>query len=104
MKWIRPGTEDVLAELGDAGVSDVLIVPLSFVSDHIETLYEVDMLLADAARAAGITGYYRSAALNTVPLFIDALAALVHDTLGTPDEDRGTRPSHASPFATAGAA
>ena len=104
VKWIGPGTEDVLAELGDAGVSDVLIVPLSFVSDHIETLYEVDMLFADAARAAGITGYYRSPALNTHPLFIEALAGLVHDKLGTPDEYRGTRPPRASPLATAGAA
>ena len=77
VKWIGPGTEEVLAELGDEGVSDVLVIPLSFVSDHIETLYEVDMLFADAARAAGITGYYRPAALNCHPLFIEALASLV---------------------------
>jgi protoporphyrin/coproporphyrin ferrochelatase len=88
VKWIGPGTEEVLAELGDSGVTDVLVVPLSFVSDHIETLYEVDMLFADAARAAGITGYYRPAALNTHPLFIEALAALVHDALGTPQDRR----------------
>lgn len=77
VKWIGPGTEEVLAELGDEGVSDVLVIPLSFVSDHIETLYEVDMLFADAARAAGITGYYRPPALNSHPLFIEALADLV---------------------------
>jgi ferrochelatase len=51
------------------------------VSDHIETLYEVDMLFADAARAAGITGYYRPEALNANPLFIDALAGLVRGSL-----------------------
>jgi protoporphyrin/coproporphyrin ferrochelatase len=79
VKWIGPGTEEVLAELGDEGVSDVLVIPLSFVSDHIETLYEVDMLFADAARAAGITGYYRPPALNCHPLFIEALARLVAD-------------------------
>jgi ferrochelatase len=79
VKWIGPGTEEVLVELGDEGVSDVLVIPLSFVSDHIETLYEVDMLFADAARAAGITGYYRPPALNCHPLFIDALANLVTD-------------------------
>jgi protoporphyrin/coproporphyrin ferrochelatase len=78
VKWIGPGTEEVLAELGDEGVSDVLVIPLSFVSDHIETLYEVDMLFADAARAAGITGYYRPPALNCHPLFIEALACLVN--------------------------
>jgi protoporphyrin/coproporphyrin ferrochelatase len=79
VKWIGPGTEEVLAELGDEGVTDVLVIPLSFVSDHIETLYEVDMLFADAARAAGITGYYRPPALNCHPLFIEALASLVSD-------------------------
>lgn len=82
VKWVGPGTEEILAELGDEGVSDVLVIPLSFVSDHIETLYEVDMLFADAARAAGITGYYRPPALNCHPLFIEALASLVTDASG----------------------
>ena len=78
-------------------MTDVLVVPLSFVSDHIETLYEVDMLFADAARAAGITGYYRPPALNCHPLFIEALAGLIteHSKTLTPCEidrpDRGLR-------------
>jgi ferrochelatase len=91
VKWIGPGTEEVLAELGDEGVTDVLVVPLSFVSDHIETLYEVDMLFADAARAAGITGYYRPAALNTHPLFIEALAHLVQANVRTRDRQHTAR-------------
>jgi protoporphyrin/coproporphyrin ferrochelatase len=77
VRWIGPGTEETLVGLGRAGVKDVMVVPLSFVSDHIETLYEVDMLFADAARRAGITGYYRPPALNTSPRFIEALAGLV---------------------------
>ncbi|HEX2456597.1 MAG TPA: ferrochelatase [Vicinamibacterales bacterium] len=77
VKWIGPGTEETLVALGREGVKDVLVVPLSFVSDHIETLYEVDLLFAEAARSAGITGYYRPEALNSHPLFIDALASLV---------------------------
>lgn len=77
VKWLGPGTEEVIAELGRDGVRDLLIVPLSFVSDHIETLYEVDMLFKETADRVGITGYYRPAALNTHPLFIDALAGLV---------------------------
>jgi len=52
------------------------------VSDHIETLYEVDLLFAEAARGAGITGYYRPEALNSHPLFIDALASLVSAHVG----------------------
>jgi ferrochelatase len=53
------------------------MVPVSFVSDHIETLYEVDQLFRDDAMRAGIVDYRRSEALNTHPLFIEALADLV---------------------------
>lgn len=77
VKWLGPGTEEMLEALGREGVEDVLVVPLSFVSDHIETLYEVDLLFRETARKAGITGYYRPEALNTEPLFIEALAGLV---------------------------
>jgi ferrochelatase len=81
VKWIGPGTEETLEQLGREGVTDVLVVPLSFVSDHIETLYEVDMLFAGAAREAGILHYRRTEALNTSPLFVGALAGLVEDHL-----------------------
>lgn len=77
VKWLGPGTEEELERLGHQGVKDVLVVPLSFVSDHIETLYEVDLLFARTAQKAGITGYFRPDALNTHPMFIDALAQLV---------------------------
>jgi ferrochelatase len=66
----------------------VLLIPLSFVSDHIETLYEVDMLFADAAKAAGITDYRRPEALNTHPLFIESLARQVERHLGIGTEER----------------
>ena len=77
VKWLGPGTEEVIEQLGHEGVKDVLIVPLSFVSDHIETMYEVDILFAETAKAAGITGYFRPDALNTHLLFIEALCQLV---------------------------
>jgi ferrochelatase len=77
VKWIGPGTDEIIDELGREGVKELLVVPLSFVSDHIETLYEVDILFADRARAAGITDYRRPEALGTHPLFIEALAGLV---------------------------
>jgi protoporphyrin/coproporphyrin ferrochelatase len=88
VKWIGPGTEEKLEELGKEGVRDVLLIPLSFVSDHIETLYEVDMLFADAAKAAGITDYRRPEALNTHPLFIESLARQVERHLGIRTEER----------------
>lgn len=81
VKWIGPGTEQMLDALAQEGVRNVLIVPMSFVSDHIETLYEVDQLFAESARAAGITGYWRTDALNTSPGFIAALGGLVEDHL-----------------------
>lgn len=84
VRWIGPGTDEMLERLGREGVTDVLVVPLSFVSDHIETLYEVDLLFAEVARRAGITGYRRTEALNTAPLFIAALAGLVEDHLARP--------------------
>jgi ferrochelatase len=58
-------------------VKHLLVVPLSFVSDHIETLYEIDQLFAAVARKAGITEYCRPEALNTHPLFIESLARQV---------------------------
>jgi len=79
VKWIGPGTEEMLRHLAREGVRNVLVVPLSFVSDHIETLYEVDQLFRDAAVKAGITGYWRTEALNTSPRFIAALRGLVED-------------------------
>ena len=88
VKWLGPGTEETLLELAREGVRTVLVVPLSFVSDHIETLYEVDLLFGEVARKAGITGYYRTDALNTSPLFIDALAGLVLTHLAAPSRPR----------------
>ena len=81
VKWIGPGTEETLHQLGRDGVKDVLVIPLSFVSDHIETLYEVDLLFGEVAAKAGITNYRRTEALNTSPRFIEALARLVEGHL-----------------------
>jgi ferrochelatase len=83
VRWIGPGTEQVIRDLAREGVRELLIVPLSFVSDHIETLYEVDILFADVARAAGIVAYRRPESLNTHPAFIDALARLVRAHLAS---------------------
>lgn len=96
VRWIGPGTEETLRRLGREGVKDVLVVPLSFVSDHIETLYEVDLLFSEVAREAGIAGYRRTDALNTSPLFIAALAGLVDDHLARP---RGSGCANCAPCA-----
>ena len=81
VEWIGPNTEEVIDRLGREGVKDVLVVPISFVSDHIETLYEVDMLYGDQAKRVGITNFRRSEGLNDFPPFLDALAAVVEPAL-----------------------
>jgi ferrochelatase len=82
VEWIGPSTDEVIRTLAHDGVRDVLVLPISFVSDHIETLYEIDMLYADQARALGITNFRRVESLNDFPPFLDALAGLVEPKLG----------------------
>ncbi len=75
--WLGPATKDVLAELGQNGTTRVLAIPISFVSDHIETLQEIDILYKNLAAKSGIREFRRTASLNLYPKFIDALADLV---------------------------
>jgi len=81
VKWLEPSTEEVLRTLGRRGTPQVLIVPVSFVSDHIETLYEIDIQYRDTARQAGIPHFRRAAALNLNSTFIAALAAIVKEQI-----------------------
>ncbi|WP_267383479.1 ferrochelatase [Cyanobacterium sp. uoEpiScrs1] len=81
VEWLRPYTEDSLKELGKKGVKDLLVVPVSFVSEHIETLQEIDIEYREVAKRAGIENFYRVPALNTHPIFIDSLAQLVTKSL-----------------------
>ncbi|HYK87400.1 MAG TPA: ferrochelatase [Acidobacteriota bacterium] len=74
VKWLEPSTVDVLEQFGRDGVRQVLAIPISFVSDHIETLQEIDILYKDLAGKTGIAEFRRAAALNLHPKFIDALA------------------------------
>lgn len=80
-KWLEPNTEDALKQLAAEGRRDVLVVPISFVSDHIETLYEIDMLFGDEARALGLN-FKRAPSLNLDARFIEALASLVERRVG----------------------
>jgi ferrochelatase len=67
----------MIKNLASRGCKKMLMVPLSFVSDHIETLYEIDIQYGEEARALGIDDFRRSPSLNSAPLFIDCLADLV---------------------------
>jgi ferrochelatase len=84
VKWLGPPTNDILVEFGRKGVGKVLVVPVSFVSDHIETLQEIDILYRQLATDAGIAEFQRAAALNLNPKFIEALANIAIRTFATP--------------------
>lgn len=79
LKWLRPYTDDVIREKAAAGAKQVLVYPIAFVSDHVETLYELGILYAEVARTGGITHYRVVPALNTHPLLIEALRKLILD-------------------------
>lgn len=76
VRWLSPSTEEKLKELASISVRDVIIVPISFVSDHIETLYEIDIYYREIANTLGIK-LHRVESLNTNPLFIDVLYDLI---------------------------
>jgi ferrochelatase len=77
VKWLEPSTEESIARLAEEGCRNLLVVPVSFVCDHIETLYEIDITYAALAEERGIENFRRAPSLNTSPLFIDCLADLV---------------------------
>jgi protoporphyrin/coproporphyrin ferrochelatase len=81
VKWLRPSTDEMIRNLAIEGVSQMLLVPVSFVSEHIETLYELDILYRHVAEEVGIAHYRRVPALNCRTDFIDALAGLVEKCL-----------------------
>jgi ferrochelatase len=79
MPWLQPYTEDELSRLGREGVRRVVVVPVSFVSDHIETLYELDMLYREHALEVGVTHYYRARAFNGDPAFPAVLRSILKE-------------------------
>ena len=75
-QWIGPTVESQIDELARAGVREVLLVPIGFVCDHVEILYDIDVLFHDYAKARGVK-LRRSESLNDSPEFTAALASLV---------------------------
>lgn len=81
VKWIRPSLSETLRELSGSGAPPLVLVPVSFVSDHIETLYELDIQHRRMAEDLGFPFFERAPALNTRPDFIEALAKLVRESV-----------------------
>jgi ferrochelatase len=80
VKWLEPSTDEKLKELAAEGIKNILVVPISFVSDHIETLYEIDILYKNLADKLGLR-LKRVDSLNTHPIFIRALKDIVMQSL-----------------------
>ncbi len=76
VKWLAPSTPDTLVELADKGVKEVVVMPISFISDHVETLYEIDIQYAELAKELGMR-LVRTRSLNDQPVFVKGLAKLV---------------------------
>jgi len=74
--WLGPTVESVLEELARSGCRRVLLAPIGFVADHVEILYDIDILFQQFAAQRGIL-LQRTSSLNDSPTFIRALAALV---------------------------
>src|SRR5215210_4816660 len=83
VRWLGPSTEQVIRRLGARGQKQLLVIPIAFTSDHIETLSELDREYGEVAHQVGITEYRRAPALNDRPRFLDALAEIVRDHLGS---------------------
>jgi ferrochelatase len=81
VKWLEPSTDEKIRELAGRGVKNLLVVPISFVSDHIETLFEIDIVYNGLAERLGIR-LVRAESLNTNPLFIKALEDMVTRKIG----------------------
>ena len=85
VEWLKPYTEEAIPELAAKGVDELLVVPISFVSEHIETLQEIDMEYRELAEHSGIHNFHRVPALNTHPVFIEDLADSVIEALDAPN-------------------
>ncbi len=79
-RWIGPDVESVLAEMSKIGIKEVLLVPIGFVSDHIEILYDIDILYKGKAESLGMI-LNRTPSLNSSEGFIEALATIVEEKI-----------------------
>jgi ferrochelatase len=91
-EWLKPDLKDLLPGLRAAGHRSVLVVPVQFLADHLEVLYDIDVAAREEAESAGLR-FQRIESLNTMPQFIAALADVARRTLE--DAPAAARPSEA---------
>jgi ferrochelatase len=77
--WLEPDVCDAIRELGREGVKDVLAIPIGFIADHVEVLYDLDVEAKDAAKKAGVR-FHRAKTVGDHPKFIQMIADVIHKT------------------------
>jgi ferrochelatase len=82
LKWIGPSTDEEIRRAGADG-KGVIVLPIAFVSEHVETLVELDHEYAELAKEAGVAPYIRVPALGVAPEFITGMAAMVGRALAS---------------------
>jgi len=80
-EWLKPDMLEVLPQLAAAGHTDVIVAPVQFLADHLETLYDIDIAGREQALSAGIGGFTRIDAPNSEADFVAALAKVVQGEL-----------------------
>jgi protoporphyrin/coproporphyrin ferrochelatase len=80
LEWIGPATDEEIRRAGEDGVA-LVVAPISFVSEHSETLVELDLDYRHLAEVVGVTYYHRVPAVGVEPMFIESLATLVKRAL-----------------------
>jgi ferrochelatase len=89
--WLEPDINDHLEALAKAGVTDVVVSPIGFVSDHLEVVWDLDTEAATTAKQLGL-GYARAATPGTDPRFVAMIRDLVAERVGGPQRRLGTLP------------
>jgi ferrochelatase len=84
VEWLKPYTEDAIPELAEKGIKDLVVVPISFVSEHIETLEEIDIEYRELAEEKGIEVFRRVPALDTNPTFIQTIVEMIIEATRSP--------------------
>jgi ferrochelatase len=81
-KWLQPPLTATIERLAHEGVKEMLVVPISFVTEHIETLHEINIEAREEAEKSGIEKFRMMPAVGDSPLFIAALKDLVLNAIG----------------------
>ncbi len=92
-EWLGPTVEETITKLRDAGHSGVFVQPIGFVCDHVEILFDIDILFRDFAAERGMK-LYRAESLNDSPRFVRAVADLTRRRLAAfPSDCKATVPA-----------